>query len=149
MAPIQVVKSLLIQSSLTLPNNSIKTSSSQASMITGLIFPQLSNIPSTVNPSATLNKNKHNQSSSNCSFTNTQRGSLNASLRIVRRMVKRQETTFLAKLGGERELFPCIYGLVVLGQRWQQERWQVLQLKWHSSISSEVMIMKNHYVFSW
>nr|VDC69843.1 unnamed protein product [Brassica rapa] len=52
-------------------------------------------------------------------------------------MVKRQETTFLAKLGGERELFPCIYGLVVLGQRWQQERWQVLQLKWHSSISSE------------
>ncbi|KAL0720665.1 hypothetical protein Bca4012_035264 [Brassica carinata] len=31
----------------------------------------------------------------------------------------------------------AVTGLVVLGQRWQQERWQVLQLKWHSSISSE------------
>ncbi|CAN7063486.1 hypothetical protein IGI04_017160 [Brassica rapa subsp. trilocularis] len=31
----------------------------------------------------------------------------------------------------------AVTGLVVLGQRWQQERWQVLQLNWHSSISSE------------
>ncbi|EOA27716.1 hypothetical protein CARUB_v10023869mg [Capsella rubella] len=31
----------------------------------------------------------------------------------------------------------AVTGLVVLGQRWQQERWQVLQLKWQSSISSE------------
>ncbi|CAH8266111.1 unnamed protein product [Arabidopsis lyrata] len=31
----------------------------------------------------------------------------------------------------------AVAGLVVLGQRWQQERWQVLQLKWKSSISSE------------
>ncbi|CAN8318795.1 unnamed protein product [Cochlearia groenlandica] len=28
----------------------------------------------------------------------------------------------------------AVTGLVVLGQRWQQERWQVLQLKWQSSI---------------
>ncbi|KAI5647230.1 hypothetical protein M9H77_33235 [Catharanthus roseus] len=26
----------------------------------------------------------------------------------------------------------AVMGLVILGQRWQQERWQVLQLKWHS-----------------
>jgi len=31
----------------------------------------------------------------------------------------------------------AVTGLVVLGQRWQQERWQVLQLKWQSSLSSE------------
>ncbi|VVB13838.1 unnamed protein product [Arabis nemorensis] len=31
----------------------------------------------------------------------------------------------------------AVTGLVVLGQRWQQERWQILQLKWQSSISSE------------
>ncbi|KAF3579125.1 hypothetical protein DY000_02028828 [Brassica cretica] len=31
----------------------------------------------------------------------------------------------------------AVTGLVVLGQRWQQERWQVLQLMWQSSISSE------------
>ncbi|XP_010506592.1 PREDICTED: ATG8-interacting protein 1 [Camelina sativa] len=31
----------------------------------------------------------------------------------------------------------AVTGLVVLGQRWQQERWQVLQLKWQSSISGE------------
>ncbi|CAN6845176.1 unnamed protein product [Brassica oleracea] len=31
----------------------------------------------------------------------------------------------------------AVTGLVVLGQRWQQERWQVLQLNWHSSITSE------------
>lgn len=43
----------------------------------------------------------------------------------------------------------AVTGLVVLGQRWQQERWQVLQLKWQSSISSEVNDLKtcvnNHY----
>ncbi|CAF1807114.1 unnamed protein product [Brassica oleracea var. botrytis] len=53
-------------------------------------------------------------------------------------MVKRQDTTFLEKLGGDGELFPsAVTGLVVLGQRWQQERWQLLQLMWQSSISSE------------
>ncbi|ESQ39236.1 hypothetical protein EUTSA_v10001583mg [Eutrema salsugineum] len=31
----------------------------------------------------------------------------------------------------------AVTGLIVLGQRWQQERWQVLQLKWQSSLSSE------------
>ncbi|WZZ48648.1 hypothetical protein YC2023_048755 [Brassica napus] len=31
----------------------------------------------------------------------------------------------------------AVTGLVVLGQRWQQERWQLLQLMWQSSISSE------------
>ncbi|KAL0739874.1 hypothetical protein Bca4012_081387 [Brassica carinata] len=31
----------------------------------------------------------------------------------------------------------AVTGLVVLGHRWQQERWQVLQLNWQSSISSE------------
>jgi len=29
-------------------------------------------------------------------------------------------------------------GLVLLGQRWQQERWQALQLKWQISINHEV-----------
>ncbi|KAF3557255.1 hypothetical protein F2Q69_00010795 [Brassica cretica] len=32
----------------------------------------------------------------------------------------------------------AVTGLVVLGQRWQQERWQLLQLMWQSSISSEM-----------
>ncbi|XP_022770455.1 ATG8-interacting protein 1-like [Durio zibethinus] len=31
----------------------------------------------------------------------------------------------------------AVMGLVVLGQRWQQERWQALQLKWQLSISNE------------
>ncbi|KAJ4904317.1 hypothetical protein Rs2_18268 [Raphanus sativus] len=34
-------------------------------------------------------------------------------------------------------LAAAVTGLVVLGQRWQQERWQVLQLNLQSSISSE------------
>ncbi|KAL3517176.1 hypothetical protein ACH5RR_024078 [Cinchona calisaya] len=33
----------------------------------------------------------------------------------------------------------AVMGLVILGQQWQQERWQVLQLKWQSSISNERM----------
>ena len=44
----------------------------------------------------------------------------------------------------------AVTGLVVLGQRWQQERWQVLQLNWQSSITSEVInlnpLFKNRYV---
>ncbi|XP_031393842.1 ATG8-interacting protein 1-like isoform X2 [Punica granatum] len=31
----------------------------------------------------------------------------------------------------------AVMGLVILGQRWQQEKWQVLQLRWHLSINSE------------
>ncbi|KAF8088303.1 hypothetical protein N665_0546s0033 [Sinapis alba] len=31
----------------------------------------------------------------------------------------------------------AVTGLVVLGQRWQQEKWQALQLNWHSNISPE------------
>ncbi|CAL1398894.1 unnamed protein product [Linum trigynum] len=31
----------------------------------------------------------------------------------------------------------AVMGLVILGQRWQQERWQVLQLKWQATLSSE------------
>ncbi|XP_019058481.1 PREDICTED: ATG8-interacting protein 1-like [Tarenaya hassleriana] len=31
----------------------------------------------------------------------------------------------------------AVTGLVILGQRWQQERWQGLHLKWQSSIGSE------------
>ncbi|KAL9234482.1 hypothetical protein vseg_009352 [Gypsophila vaccaria] len=31
----------------------------------------------------------------------------------------------------------AVMGLVVLGQRWQQERWQVLQQRWQLSISDE------------
>lgn len=33
----------------------------------------------------------------------------------------------------------AVMGLVILGQRWQQERWQVLQLKWHMAINDEKM----------
>ncbi|XP_057511478.1 ATG8-interacting protein 1-like isoform X2 [Actinidia eriantha] len=32
----------------------------------------------------------------------------------------------------------AVMGLVILGQRWQQERWQVLQLKWQISINDEM-----------
>lgn len=32
----------------------------------------------------------------------------------------------------------AVMGLVILGQRWQQERWQVLQLKWQFGINDEV-----------
>ncbi|KAG4119672.1 hypothetical protein ERO13_D11G094100v2 [Gossypium hirsutum] len=31
----------------------------------------------------------------------------------------------------------AVMGLVILGQRWQQERWQALQLKWQLSINNE------------
>ncbi|CAH2069128.1 unnamed protein product [Thlaspi arvense] len=31
----------------------------------------------------------------------------------------------------------AVMGIVILGQRWQQERWQILQLKWESSIGNE------------
>ncbi|ESQ37689.1 hypothetical protein EUTSA_v10029186mg [Eutrema salsugineum] len=31
----------------------------------------------------------------------------------------------------------AVMGIVILGQRWQQERWQVLQLKWETSIGNE------------
>ncbi|KAF5951163.1 hypothetical protein HYC85_009107 [Camellia sinensis] len=31
----------------------------------------------------------------------------------------------------------AVMGLVIIGQRWQQERWQVLQLKWQFNISDE------------
>lgn len=33
----------------------------------------------------------------------------------------------------------AVMGLVILGQRWQQERWQVLQLKWHMAVNDEKM----------
>ncbi|XP_030457319.1 ATG8-interacting protein 1 [Syzygium oleosum] len=33
----------------------------------------------------------------------------------------------------------AVTGLVILGQRWQQERWQVLQLKWQMAINDEKM----------
>jgi hypothetical protein len=33
----------------------------------------------------------------------------------------------------------AVMGLVILGQRYQQERWQALQLKWHLTVSSEKM----------
>ncbi|KAL7203397.1 hypothetical protein ACSBR2_016648 [Camellia fascicularis] len=33
----------------------------------------------------------------------------------------------------------AVMGLVIIGQRWQQERWQVLQLKWQFNISDEKM----------
>lgn len=57
LAPIQVVKSLSIQSSLILPKISIRASlfSPHSPMITGFIFDQFSSIPSMVSPSATLN----------------------------------------------------------------------------------------------
>lgn len=32
----------------------------------------------------------------------------------------------------------AVMGLVILGQRWQQERWQALQLKWQVSVNDEV-----------
>ncbi|KAA8520648.1 hypothetical protein F0562_014904 [Nyssa sinensis] len=33
----------------------------------------------------------------------------------------------------------AVMGLVIIGQQWQQERWQVLQLKWQLSINDEKM----------
>ncbi|GFY90265.1 mesoderm induction early response protein [Actinidia rufa] len=33
----------------------------------------------------------------------------------------------------------AVMGLVILGQRWQQERWQVLQFKWQISVNDEKM----------
>lgn len=33
----------------------------------------------------------------------------------------------------------AVMGLVILGQQWQQERWQVLQSKWHLTIKDEKM----------
>ncbi|KAK2992630.1 hypothetical protein RJ640_023940 [Escallonia rubra] len=33
----------------------------------------------------------------------------------------------------------AVMGLVILGQHWQQERWQVLQLKWQSGVKDERM----------
>ena len=63
--------------------------------------------------------------------------------------------TSLVKLGGREEQFlfyahakeanafwsifiaVAMMGLVILGQRWQQERWQALQLKWQLSINNE------------
>lgn len=32
----------------------------------------------------------------------------------------------------------AVMGIVILGQHWQQERWQILQLKWESTIGNEV-----------
>lgn len=32
----------------------------------------------------------------------------------------------------------AVMGLVILGQRWQQESWQTLQLKWHISVNDQV-----------
>ena len=32
----------------------------------------------------------------------------------------------------------AVMGLVILGQQWQQERWQTLQLKWQFSLNNEV-----------
>ncbi|KAL5551063.1 hypothetical protein UlMin_001239 [Ulmus minor] len=34
-------------------------------------------------------------------------------------------------------LAAAVMGLVILGQQWQQERWQVLQLKWQFSLKNE------------
>ncbi|KAJ6320337.1 hypothetical protein OIU78_015681 [Salix suchowensis] len=33
----------------------------------------------------------------------------------------------------------AVMGIVILGQRWQQERWQALQLKWQASINNEAL----------
>ncbi|CAI9101861.1 OLC1v1039284C1 [Oldenlandia corymbosa var. corymbosa] len=35
----------------------------------------------------------------------------------------------------------ALMGLVILGQHWQQERWQVLQLKWQFSLNNEVLTL--------
>lgn len=35
----------------------------------------------------------------------------------------------------------AVMGLVILGQRWQQEKGQVLQLRWHLSINNEVCLV--------
>lgn len=34
----------------------------------------------------------------------------------------------------------AVMGLVILGQRWQKEKWQVLQLRWYLSINNEVCL---------
>jgi hypothetical protein len=38
-------------------------------------------------------------------------------------------------------------GIVILGQRWQQERWQALQLKWQASINNEVLFPESFFCF--
>lgn len=35
----------------------------------------------------------------------------------------------------------AVMGLVILGQRWQHERWQVLQLKWQFGLNDEVFLL--------
>lgn len=35
----------------------------------------------------------------------------------------------------------AVMGLVILGQKWQQERWQVLHLKWQFGVNDEVLRM--------
>lgn len=42
----------------------------------------------------------------------------------------------------------AVMGVVVLGQRWQHERWQVLQLNWESTIgNNEVLALYYHHYF--
>uniref|UniRef100_A0A2N9F0C0 Uncharacterized protein n=1 Tax=Fagus sylvatica TaxID=28930 RepID=A0A2N9F0C0_FAGSY len=42
----------------------------------------------------------------------------------------------------------AVMGLVLLGQRWQQERWQALQLKWQISINDGELMMKVGWALS-
>jgi len=41
----------------------------------------------------------------------------------------------------------AVMGIVILGQRWQQERWQALQLKWQASINNEVLFPEPLFCF--
>lgn len=42
----------------------------------------------------------------------------------------------------------AVMGLVILGQRWQQERWRALQLKWQASIN-EVLLSIPNIIVNW
>lgn len=42
----------------------------------------------------------------------------------------------------------AVMGLVILGQRWQQERWQVLQLKWQANLNNEVHSLASLFLLS-
>lgn len=43
----------------------------------------------------------------------------------------------------------AVMGLVILGQHWQQERWQVLLHKWQLSINSEVHLCPSIINYNW
>ncbi|XP_006288404.2 ATG8-interacting protein 2 [Capsella rubella] len=55
---------------------------------------------------------------------------------------KRSAASLIAQAKETNTVWPifvaaAVMGIVILGQHWQQERWQILQLKWESTIGNE------------